>query len=244
MPGRRRVVKGGRRRVGRKRVGRRRRPARRTAGLQRVSFPCWLSYRLPLPRERRPPWESWEVRRDTASKKPWIKHKTTSGKEGGFHSSEMSRSATLTPVAETDPVDAVFETETPPPTPVFAEGEQTYIHKARYSRKTKRQPLKKTRQNKRSQVVRQREVKEPKKKAFRHSDVIKGGGGVMPSWATTLHSLLKHVWWMKKPLLKILKTGKLVDGKFLHKKTTLRSLMNSIPLSRIPLVDLLGNKTV
>ena len=66
----------------------------------------------------------------------------------------------------------------------------------------------------------------------------------MPSWATTLHSLLKHVWWMKKPLLKILKTSKLVDGKFLHKKTTLRSLMNSIPLSRIPLVDLLGNKKV
>ena len=175
-----------------------------------VSFPCWLSYRLPLPREKRQHSEPWEVRRDTASKKPWIKHKTTSGKERCFHSSEMSRRATLTPVAQPDPIDPVFKAETSSPTPILTEGEQTYIDKvkeleARYSRKNKRQPLKKKRKSKKQpKVARQREVKEPKKKAFRHSDVIKGHGGIMPTWSTALHSLLKSIWCMKKPLLKIL----------------------------------------
>ena len=60
---------------------------------------------------------------------------------------------------------------------------------------------------------------------------------------TTLRSLVRDVWWGRKPLLELLnKRVRLVNGQFLNKRTTLLSLVRSMPMSNLPLVDVVSNK--
>ena len=156
----------------------------------------------------------------------------------------------------------------PPTTPTlslgpddFTEGEETRsINKvkdseARYGEKTKQQPSPKTMKTKkkklRPKTTRRTKknkskpsFKSPRKKALVLAQVIKGHKGVAVSKSTTLRSLIRKVWWAKKPLLELLRTSFRLagDGDFLNKKTTLLSLMRHVPFAKQPLVNLLGNK--
>ena len=88
-----------------------------------------------------------------------------------------------------------------------------------------------------------RRKKVAKKRAFDPSAIIKGRGGIPVKKNTTFRSLLRGVWWGRKPLLELLKTSvKLMDGQFLNKRTTLLSLMRNIPMAKKPLVDVIVNK--
>ena len=59
----------------------------------------------------------------------------------------------------------------------------------------------------------------------------------------TLRSLVRDVWWGRKPLLELLnKRVRLVNGQFLNKRTTLLSLVRSMPMAKKPLVDVIVNK--
>ena len=82
-----------------------------------------------------------------------------------------------------------------------------------------------------------------KKRAFDPSAIIKGRGGIPVKKNTTFRSLIRGVWWGRKPLLELLRTSvKLMDGQFLNKRTTLLSLMRNIPMAKKPLVDVIVNK--
>ena len=164
----------------------------------------------------------------------------------------MARRATLTTVSRPDAevADSVFSRTSIPSTPVFTAGEQTYIDKVkeleeRFTPKSSRPRKKK--QKKKKVVKRKRkttEKRERKTPAIQLSKVIKGRGGVSVARGRTLRSLLRGVWWIKEPLFKLMRKGavKLVDGHLLNKKTTLMSLLKNIPMSRMPLVDVIANK--
>ena len=154
----------------------------------------------------------------------------------------MARRATLTSVppeeTTTTPIEDVFKA---PSAPHFTLGEQRYVNKvkeleARYDKKGRQRQKKKEKKNKKRKRV-------MKKRAFDPSRVIKGHGGVPVKKSTTLRSLLRGVWWIKKPLLTLLnKRVRLVNDQFLNKRTTLLSLVRSMPLAKKPLVDLFVNK--
>ena len=147
----------------------------------------------------------------------------------------MSRRATLTTAAPAT-VDPVFQTTLPD----FTQGEQTYIDKVKEleDRFTKPKTGKKQRK-----VTKRKIVKTLKKRAFNPSDIIKGSSGVPVKKNTTLRSLIRGVWWGRKPLLTLLgKHIRLVDGQFFNKRTTLLSLMRNLPKAKKPLVDVIVNK--
>ena len=162
------------------------------------------------------------------------------------HSAIMSRRAVLTTVTAPVPVDPVFQQTLDAEThPVLTQGEQTYVAKVkeleeRYAKTSKNN--KKKKKNKRTTL---KQVKSPRKKAFKLSQVIKGRHGVPITKATTLKSLIRQVGWGRKTLMELLnKRVRLVDGQFLNKRTTLLSLVRSMPMSKVPLVDVISNKIV
>ena len=80
-----------------------------------------------------------------------------------------------------------------------------------------------------------------KKRAFEPSG--KGQRGIPMKKNMTLRSLVRDVWWGRKPLLELLnKRVHLVNGQFLNKRTTLLSLVRSMPMAKKPLVDVVSNK--
>ena len=82
-----------------------------------------------------------------------------------------------------------------------------------------------------------------KKRAFEPSGIIKGQRGIPMKKNMTLRSLVRDVWWGRKPLLELLnKRVRLVNGQFLNKRTTLLSLVRSMPMAKKPLVDVIVNK--
>ena len=158
----------------------------------------------------------------------------------------MSRRAVLTTVAapiEADPPSS-FLSETP----VFTQGEQTYIDKIKEleERFTKPKRSRKTKTKTKAKTKQRKRVKSPRKKAFKLSQIIKGRHGIPITKAMTLRSLIRHVSWGRKSLMELLQPNvKLVDGQFLNKRTTLSSLLKNIPMSKLPLVDVVvSNKIV
>ena len=153
----------------------------------------------------------------------------------------MARRATLTSVTP-ETSDAVFQETS---VPDFTQGEQRFIDKvkeleARFDKSGRKGTKTRKHKPKRKQT---RKTTTPKKRAFEPSSVIKGHGGVTVKKSTTLRSLLRGVWWIKKPLLELLnKRVRLVNDQFLNKRTTLLSLVRSMPLAKKPLVDLIVNK--
>ena len=139
----------------------------------------------------------------------------------------MSRRTVLTTAA-----DAPTTTE---PIEPFTQGEQSdKVKKERFTKKPT------SRQNKETT---KRRKKVAKKRAFDPSAIIKGRGGIPVKKNTTFRSLIRGVWWGRKPLLELLRTSvKLMDGQFLNKRTTLLSLMRNIPMAKKPLVDVIVNK--
>ena len=121
------------------------------------------------------------------------------------------------------------------PLPTFTQGEQPdKVKKERFAKPTSRQKKEKGRK---------KVAKSPKKRAFDPSDIIKGPRGIPVKKKTTLRSLVRGVWWGRKPLLELLnKRVRLVDGPFLNKRTTLLSLMRNLPMAKKPLVDVIVNK--
>ncbi len=96
-------------------------------------------------------------------------------------------------------------------------------------------------QNKGTKTKRRKKV--AKKRAFDPSDIVKGRGGIPVKKSMTLMSLVRNVWWGKKPLLELLnKRVRLVDDQFLNKRTTLLSLLRNMPMAKKPLVDVIVNK--
>ena len=145
----------------------------------------------------------------------------------------MTRRATFTTATEAPTTrDPVFQQ----PLPVFTQGQQPdRVKKERVAKPMSRQNQKKETKKGRKNVA--------KKRAFDPSDIIKGRGGIPVKKSTTLRSLIRGVWWGRKPLLELLRTSvKLVDGPFLNKRTTLLSLMRNIPMAKKPLVDVIVNK--
>ena len=127
-------------------------------------------------------------------------------------------------------------TEATEPLPVFTQGEQSDgVKKERIAKPTSRQNQKERRREKKKKVA--------EKRAFDPSAIIKGRGGIPVKKNTTFRSLVRGVWWGRKPLLELLRTSvKLMDGQFLNKRTTLLSLMRNIPMAKKPLVDVIVNK--
>ncbi len=119
----------------------------------------------------------------------------------------------------------------------FTQGEQPdRVKKERFVKPT-------SRQNQKKEKGRKKVVKSPKKRAFNTSDIIKGQRGIPVKKNTTLKSLVRGVWWGRKPLLELLRTSvKLMDGQFLNKRTTLLSLLRNMPMAKKPLVDMIVNK--
>ena len=158
----------------------------------------------------------------------------------------MARRATLTSVplgeASPPPLDGIFDA---PSAPHFTDGEKRYVEKvkeleARFSKKGRPRKTKKAKRIAKKKRGRDRVLK---RRAFDPSSVIKGHGGVQVKKNTTLKSLLRGVWWIGKPLLSLLnKRVRLVNDQFLNKRTTLLSLVRSMPLAKKPLVDLFVNK--
>ena len=124
------------------------------------------------------------------------------------------------------------------------QGEKPYLDKVKEERFT-RPTSRKTKPN---NVVKKRPktknaTRSLKKRAFDPSDIIKGQRGIPVKKSTTLRSLVRSVWWGKKPLLELLrKSVKLMDGQILNKRTTLLSLVRSMPMAKKPLVDVIVNK--
>ena len=141
----------------------------------------------------------------------------------------MPRRTVLTTVT-----DAPTTTTTEPLEP-FTQGDQSdRVKKERFTKKPT------SRQNKETT---KRRNKVAKKRAFDPSAIIKGRGGIPVKKNTTFRSLIRGVWWGRKPLLELLRTSvKLMDGQFLNKRTTLLSLMRNIPMAKKPLVDVIVNK--
>ena len=134
--------------------------------------------------------------------------------------------ATDAPTTTTTTTEPVFQQ----PLPTFTPGEQP-------------DKVKNTKKPKKKEKGRKKVAKSPKKRAFTTSDIIKGQRGIPMKKNTTLRSLLRGVWWGRKPLLELLRTSvKLMDGQFLNKRTTLLSLMRNIPMAKKPLVDVIVNK--
>ena len=161
----------------------------------------------------------------------------------------MSRRAVLTTVTAPVDEDPIFPQSSLSETPVFTQGEQTYIDKVKELEERFTKPKKKRVATKPKKSIKTREtrkmVKSPRKKAFKLSEVIKGRHGVPITKATTLRSLIRNVWWGRKSLMEMLQPNmKLVDGQFLNKRTTLWSLLKQIPMSKLPLVDVVSNKIV
>ena len=120
----------------------------------------------------------------------------------------------------------------------FTQGEQPdRVKKERVVKPT-------SRKTQRKEKGRKKDAKSPKKKrAFDPSDIIKGQRGIPMKKNTTLRSLVRGVWWGRKPLLELLnKRVRLVNGQFLNKRTTLLSLVRSMPMAKKPLVDVIVNK--
>ena len=133
-------------------------------------------------------------------------------------------------------------TEAPEPLPVFTPGEQSDGGEEGTYRQTdvETKPKKERRREKKKK---KRRKKVAKKRAFDPSAIIKGRGGIPVKKNTTFRSLIRGVWWGRKPLLELLRTSvKLMDGQFLNKRTTLLSLMRNIPMAKKPLVDVIVNK--
>ena len=127
-------------------------------------------------------------------------------------------------------------TEAAEPLPVFTPGEQSDGGEDKTDVETK--PKKERRREKKKG-----RKKVAKKRAFDPSAIIKGRGGIPVKKNTTFRSLIRGVWWGRKPLLELLRTSvKLMDGQFLNKRTTLLSLMRNIPMAKKPLVDVIVNK--
>ena len=98
-----------------------------------------------------------------------------------------------------------------------------------------------SRQNKETKTKRRKKV--AKTRAFDPSDIVKGRRGIPVKKSTTFMSLVRGVWWGKKPLLELLdKRVRLVDDQFLNKRTTLLSLVRNMPMAKKPLVDVIVNK--
>ena len=130
-------------------------------------------------------------------------------------------------------------TEAPEPLPVFTRGEQADGGEEGTYRQTDVET--KPKKERRRETKGRKKV--AKKRAFDPSAIIKGRGGIPVKKNTTFRSLLRGVWWGRKPLLELLKTSvKLMDGQFLNKRTTLLSLMRNIPMAKKPLVDVIVNK--
>ena len=143
----------------------------------------------------------------------------------------MSRRTVLTTAT-----DAPTTTESIEP---FTQGDQSdRVKKERFTKKPT------SRQNKETTKRRKKVAKSPKKKrAFQPSDIIKGQRGIPMKKNTTLRTLVRGVWWGRKPLLELLnKRVRLVNGQFLNKRTTLLSLVRSMPMAKKPLVDVIVNK--
>ena len=144
----------------------------------------------------------------------------------------MSRQTVLTTAT-----DAPTTTTTTEPIEPFTQGEQPdRVKKDRFAKPTSRKTQKK-------EKGRKKVAKSPKKRAFDPSDIIKGQRGIPVKKNTTLRSLVRGVWWGRKPLLELLnKRVRLMDGPFLNKRTTLLSLMRNMPMAKKPLVDVIVNK--
>ena len=142
----------------------------------------------------------------------------------------MPRRTVLTTATEAPTMTAPVE-----PLPDFTQGEQSdRVMEERFVKPT-------SRQNKETKTKRRKKV--AKKRAFNPSDIVKGRGGIPVKKNTTLRSLVRNVWWGKKPLLELLnKRVRLVDDQFLNKRTTLLSLLRNMPLAKKPLVDVFVNK--
>ena len=155
---------------------------------------------------------------------------------------DMPRRAALTTVAAATPATESLPDGTAGGTDV--QGEQPYLDKVKEERFT-RPTSRKTKPN---NVVKKRPktknaTRSLKKRAFDTSDIIKGQRGIPVKKSTTLRSLVRSVWWGKKPLLELLrKSVKLMDGQILNKRTTLLSLVRSMPMAKKPLVDVIVNK--
>ena len=138
----------------------------------------------------------------------------------------MSRRTVLTTAT-----DAPTTTE---PIEPFTQGEQSdRVKKERVVKPTSRKTQRKEKGRK----------KVAKKRAFEPSGIIKGQRGIPMKKNMTLRSLVRGVWWGRKPLLGLLnKRVRLVNGQFLNKRTTLLSLVRSMPMAKKPLVDVIVNK--
>ena len=139
----------------------------------------------------------------------------------------MSRRTVLTTATEAP-------TMTEPLEPFTQEDQSDGVKKERFVKPT----------TQRKEKGRKKVAKSPKKKrAFQPSDIIKGQRGIPMKKNTTLRSLVRGVWWGRKPLLELLnKRLHLVNGQFLNKRTTLLSLVRSMPMAKKPLVDVIVNK--
>ena len=140
----------------------------------------------------------------------------------------MSRRAVLTTATEAP-------TMTEPIEPFTQEDQSDGVKKEHFTKKPTTQ---------RKEKRRKKVAKSPKKKrAFQPSDIIKGQRGIPMKKNMTLRSLVRDVWWGRKPLLELLnKRVHLVNGQFLNKRTTLLSLVRSMPMAKKPLVDVIVNK--
>ena len=145
----------------------------------------------------------------------------------------MPRRTVLTTATEAPKPDPVFQQ----PLPVFTQGEQPdRVMEERFANP-------RSRQNKETTKRRKKVARSPKTRAFDPSDIVKGRGAIPVKKSTTLRSLVRGVWWGRKPLLELLnKRVRLVDGPFLNKRTTLLSLVRNIPMAKKPLVDVIVNK--
>ena len=140
----------------------------------------------------------------------------------------MPRRTVLTTATEAPTSDPVFQS-----LPDFTQGEQP--DKAKEERVAKLT----SRQNK----TKRRKKVAKTTRAFDPSGIVKGRGGIPVKKNTTLMSLVRNVWWGRKPLLELLnKRARLVDGPFLNKRTTLLSLLRNMPMAKKPLVDVIVNK--
>ena len=146
----------------------------------------------------------------------------------------MSRRTVLTTATDVPTTtDPVFQQ----PLPVFTQGEQPdRVMEERFVNP-------RSRQNKETTKRRKKVARSPKTRAFQPSGIVKGRGGIPLRKSTTLTSLLRGVWWGRKPLLELLnKRVRLVDGPYLNKRTTLSSLVRNMPMAKKPLVDVIVNK--
>ena len=138
----------------------------------------------------------------------------------------MSRRAVLTTATEAP-------TMTEPIEPFTQEDQSDGVKKERFVKPT----------TQRKEKRRKKVAKSPKTSAFQPSDIIKGQRGIPMKKNMTLRSLVRGVWWGRKPLLELLnKRVHLVNGQFLNKRTTLLSLVRSMPMAKKPLVDVIVNK--